>query len=117
MNRFQQGSLFKVKRWYDYSSGKRTYKKQIIGGTGKIRSRREAERAVVALRGSINVDVGTPQTICDLDAHYEARELTAGKSRFRQQFSSLTGDQPEIARCRYQGRTRVDATFQLPHNA
>jgi hypothetical protein len=92
MNRFQQGSLFKVKRkscadvWvfrrYDYSSGKRTYKKQIIGGTGKIRSRREAEKAVVALRDLINVDVGTPQTICDLDAHYKARELTSGKKSF-----------------------------------
>jgi integrase len=92
MNRFQQGSLFKVKRkscadmwvfrWYDYSSGKRTYKKQLIGSTGKIRSRREAEKAVVALRGLINVDVGTPQTICDLDAHYKARELTPGKRSF-----------------------------------
>lgn len=92
MNRFQQGSLFKVKRksrtdvwvfrWYDYSSGKRTYKKQIIGSTGKIRSRREAEKAVVALRGLINVDVGTPQTICDLDAHYKVRELTPGKKSF-----------------------------------
>jgi integrase len=92
MNRFQQGSLFKVKRkscadmwvfrWYDYSSGKRTYKKQLIGSTGKIRSRREAEKAVVALRGLINVDVGTPQTICDLDAHYKAREMTPGKRSF-----------------------------------
>jgi integrase len=92
MNRFQQGSLFKVKRkscadvwafrWYDYSSGKRTYKKKIIGSTGKIRSRREAEKVVVAFRGLINVDVGTPQTICDLDAHYNVRELTSGKKSF-----------------------------------
>lgn len=92
MNRFQQGSLFKIKRkscadvwvfrWYDYSSGKRTYKKQIIGRTGKIRSRREAEKAVVALRGLINVDVGTPRTLCDLDAHYRAHELTPEKKSF-----------------------------------
>jgi integrase len=92
MNRFQQGSLFKVKRescadvwvfrWYDYSSGKRTYKKQIIGSTGTIRSRREAEKAVVVLRGLINVDVGSPQTLCDLDAHYRAHELTAEKKSF-----------------------------------
>jgi integrase len=92
MNRFQQGSLFKAKRksradvwvfrWYDYSSGKRTYKKQIIGSTSKIRSRREAEKAVVALRGLINVDVGTPQTISDLDAHYKVRELTSGRKSF-----------------------------------
>ena len=43
MNRFQQGSLFKLKRkscvgvwvfrWYDNTSGKRTYKKKIIGTT------------------------------------------------------------------------------------
>jgi len=75
MNRFQQGSLFKVKRkrcagvwvfrWYDYTTGRRIYKKQIIGTTGQLRSRRDAEKAVVALRGLINVDVGTPQTVCD----------------------------------------------------
>lgn len=92
MNRFQQGSLFKAKRkscadvwvirWYDYSSGKRTYKKQIIGSTGKIQSRREAEKAVAGLRGLINVDVGTPHTICDLDPHYKVRELTPGKKSF-----------------------------------
>ncbi|WP_263359116.1 tyrosine-type recombinase/integrase [Acidicapsa ligni] len=60
----------------------RLYKKQIIGSTGKIRSRREAEKAVVALRGLINVDVGNPQTICDLDAHYRVRELTLEKKAF-----------------------------------
>lgn len=53
MNRFQQGSLFKVKRkscadvwvfrWYEYTSGKRTYKKQIIGTTGQFRNRLRAE--------------------------------------------------------------------------
>ena len=92
MNRFQQGSLFKttrkgcsdvwVFRWYDYSSGKRIYKKQIIGGVGQIRSRREAEKAVVALRSSINVAIGTPQTICDLAAHYRVHELTTEKKSF-----------------------------------
>ncbi|HUD54076.1 MAG TPA: tyrosine-type recombinase/integrase, partial [Terracidiphilus sp.] len=92
MNRFQQGSLFKttrkgcsdvwVFRWYDYSSGKRIYKKQIIGGVGQIRSRREAEKAVVALRSSINADIGTPQTICDLAAHYRVHELTTEKKSF-----------------------------------
>jgi site-specific recombinase XerD len=30
----------------------------------------------------INVDVGTPHTICDLDAHYKARELTPEKKSF-----------------------------------
>ena len=92
MSRYQQGSLFKAKRksrpdvwvfrWYDYSTGKRIYKKQNIGTVGRLRTRRDAERAVVALRGSINVDVGTPQTVCDLDAHYRAHELTSGRKSF-----------------------------------
>jgi hypothetical protein len=63
MSRFQQGSLFKMERksrpdvwvfrWYDNTSGKRIYKKQIIGSIAQIRSKREAEKAVVALRSSI----------------------------------------------------------------
>src|SRR6266700_590697 len=92
MSRFQQGSLFKLKRkscpdvwvfrWYDYTSGKRIYKKQVIGTIGQLRSRRDAEKAVVALRSWINVDSGTPQTVCDLDAHYRAHELTPGRKSF-----------------------------------
>jgi len=95
MNRFQQGSLFRAKRkrcsdvwafrWYDYSSGKRIYKKEIIGSVAQIRSRREAEKAVAALRSSINVDIGTPHTICDLAAHYRVHELT----QENQSFSSI----------------------------
>jgi hypothetical protein len=67
MNRFQQESLFKAKRkscsdvwvfrWYDYSSGKRIYKKEIIGRVSQIRSKGEAEKAAAALRSSINVDI------------------------------------------------------------
>ena len=92
MNRFQQGSLFKVKRksctdiwvfrWYEHTSEKRTYKKQIIGTVGQFRSRREAEKAVVTLRSSINVAAGTPQNICDLAAHYRVHELTQEKKSF-----------------------------------
>ncbi len=60
MSRFQQGSLFRVKRkscagvwvfrWYDYTTGRRIYKKQIIGTTGQLQSRRDAEKAVLAVR-------------------------------------------------------------------
>ena len=92
MNRYQQGSLFKLDRksrpdvwafrWYENSSGKRTYKKKIIGSVTQIRNRREAERAVVALRSAINVDIGTPQNICDLAAHYRVHELTREKKSF-----------------------------------
>ncbi len=51
-------------------------------GAGEKRSRREAEKAVIALRSSINIDIGTPQTICDLASHYRVRELTREKKSF-----------------------------------
>jgi len=92
VNRFQQGSLFKLERksrpdvwafrWYENTSGKRTYKKKIIGSVAQLRNRREAEKAVVALRSSINVDIGTPHTICDLATHYRVHELTQEKKSF-----------------------------------
>ena len=92
MNRYQQGSLFKLKRkscadvwvfrWYEGTPGKRIYKKQIIGDVRQIRSRLEAEKAVQALRISINVDIGTPNTIRDLEAHYRKHELTHEKKSF-----------------------------------
>jgi site-specific recombinase XerD len=69
-------------RWYENTSGKRTYKKKIIGSVTQLRNRREAERAVVALRSAINVDIGTPQNICDLAAHYRVHELTREKKSF-----------------------------------
>jgi len=92
VNRYQQVSLFKLERksrpdvwafrWYENSSGKRTYKKKIIGSVTQLRNRREAEKVVLALRSSINVDIGTPQTICDLAAHYQAHELTQERKAF-----------------------------------
>jgi integrase len=92
MSRFQQGSLFKVERksvpdvwvfrWYENTLGKRTYKKQIIGSVTKMRNRREAEKTVTALRSSINAEVGTPQTVCDLAAHYRLHELTRDRKAF-----------------------------------
>lgn len=92
MKRFQQGSLLRIKRksgadvwvfrWYDYSSEKRVYKKQIIGNVEQMQSKRDAEKSVVALRSSINVDTGTPRTVADLDAHYRKHELTEDKKAF-----------------------------------
>jgi hypothetical protein len=71
MGRFQQGSLFKLERksvpdvwvfrWYENTLGKRTYKQQIIGNVTKLRNRWEAEKTVIALRSSINAEVGTPK--------------------------------------------------------
>lgn len=76
MSRFQQGSLFKLSRkscpdvwvfrWYDNSSGTRKYKKHIIGGVVEFRNRREAEKAAIPLRSSINAEVGTPRSVGDL---------------------------------------------------
>jgi len=92
MRRFQHGSLFKLKRkscpdvwvfrWYDSSTGKRIRRKQIIGNVTKLRNRGEAEKAVMALRSSINVDVGIPRSICDLAAHYRLHELTRERKAF-----------------------------------
>ena len=92
MSRFQRGSLFKLKRksctdvwvfrWYDSSTGKRIRKKQIIGNVTKLRNRGEAEKAVMALRSAINVEVGIPKSICDLAAHYQLHELTRERKAF-----------------------------------
>lgn len=92
MSRIQQGSLFKLERksrpdvwvfrWYDSSSGKRRYKKQIMGSVVELRNRREAEMAVIALRSSINADVGTPRLVFDLAAHYRLHELTSERKAF-----------------------------------
>jgi hypothetical protein len=104
MSRFQQGSLFKLKRksvpdvwvfrWYENASGTRTYKKQIMGNVTKLRSRREAEKIVIALRSSINAEVGTPKTVCDLAAHYRLHELT----RERKAFSTIENHRPLFKR-------------------
>lgn len=109
MNRLQQGSLFKLARksrpavwafrWYDNTSGKRIYKKQIIGSVAQIRNKREAEKAVVALRSSINVDIGTPNTICDLAEHYRVHELTQEKKSF----STIDSHHSIHVDCRFDG--------------
>ena len=92
MSRFQQGSLFKLERksvpdvwvfrWYETTLEKRTYKKQIVGSVTKLRNRREAEKNVIALRSSINAEVGTPKSVCDLAAHYRLHELTRERKAF-----------------------------------
>ena len=92
MSRFQQGSLFKLERkrrpdvwvfrWYESTSGKRRYKKQIIGTVTELRNRGEAEKAIIALRSSINAEIGTPKSVCDLAAHYRKHELTTERKAF-----------------------------------
>jgi integrase len=92
MSRFQQGSLLKQKRksgpdvwvfrWYDETSGKRTYKKRNLGTVKDLPSRRDAEQAVADFRANINVEVRVPITVSDLIAHYRKHELTDDKKAF-----------------------------------
>ena len=83
--RFQSGSLFKVKRkegpdiwvfrFYEEVSGKRIYRKQIIGKVDQFPLRRDAEKEVASLRTRINFDMHAPQTVAELIQHYEEHEL------------------------------------------
>jgi integrase len=92
MSRFQQGSLSKMKRkgspdvwvfrWYDSFNGKRTYKKKPIGTVVEYPQRRDAEKAVLSFRITINSQVQTPQRVCDLIAHYRVHELTPERKSF-----------------------------------
>ena len=92
MSRFQQGSLLKQKRksgpdvwvfrWYDETSGKRTYKKRNLGTVRDLPSRRDAEQAVADFRANINVEVRVPITVSELIAHYRKHELTEDKKAF-----------------------------------
>ncbi len=91
MPRFQNGSLMRMKRksgpdawvfrWYDESSGKRTYRKRVVGTVDKMPLRRDAERSVAQRRVNINREITSPDTVRDLIAHYKTHELTedAGK--------------------------------------
>jgi integrase len=92
MSRFQQGSLLKQKRksgpdvwvfrWYDDTSGKRTYKKRNLGTVKDLPSRQDAEQAVADFRANINVEVRVPITVSELIAHYRKHELTEDKKAF-----------------------------------
>jgi integrase len=85
-NRFQRGSLLKeprkdgpavwVLRFYDYQEGRRKYRRQIIGTVIELPSKRDAEKAVAALRENINSVVSVPQTVAELIAHYRDHELS-----------------------------------------
>jgi hypothetical protein len=56
--------------------------KQIIGNVTKLQNREEAEKAVIALRSSVNVEVGMPKSVRDLAAHYRLHELTGERKAF-----------------------------------
>jgi integrase len=91
-NRFQQGSLMLVKnkttddswlfRWYEDRAGKRVHRNQRIGTVREFPRRRDAEKAVLALRAKINSGVRSPETVADLIAHYSKHELTLDRKAF-----------------------------------
>jgi integrase len=92
MQRFQNGCLTKVKRksgsqvwtfrWYEQHGENRTYRKRVIGTVVEMPSRRDAEKALVHLRQTINSEVVAPRTVNDLIAHYATHELVAERKAF-----------------------------------
>jgi integrase len=84
-DRFQRGSLLResrkgtadvwVLRFYESTEGKRKYRRQIIGTVTELPLKRDAEKAVAALRSNINSGVRVPQTVAELIVHYRQHEL------------------------------------------
>lgn len=91
-NRFQNGSLTLVKnkqadaswlfRYYEDVDGKRIRRNLKIGTVLQFPRRRDAEKAVLSLRSTINCGVRAPQTLNDLVAHYRKHELTTERKAF-----------------------------------
>lgn len=92
MQRYQEGCLQKTKRkngtqvwtfrWYDLTGDKRTYRKRVIGTVAEMPQRRDAERMLLQRRININAGVTSPETVCDLIAHYKLHELTPQRKAF-----------------------------------
>ena len=91
-NRFQNGSLTLVKnkraddswffRYYEDLGGKRVHRNLRIGTVRELPRRRDAEKAVLSLRSTINSGVRAPETVRDLVAHYRKHELTLERKAY-----------------------------------
>lgn len=91
-NRFQNGSLTLVKnkraddswffRYYEDVDGKRVHRNLRIGTVRELPRRRDAEKAVLSLRSTINSGVRAPETVRDLVAHYRKHELTMERKAY-----------------------------------
>jgi integrase len=91
-NRFQNGSLTLVKnkkaddswffRYYEDVAGKRVHRNLRIGTVREFPRRREAEKAVMSLRSTINSGFRSPETVSDLVAHYRKHELTLERKAY-----------------------------------
>jgi integrase len=58
-------------------AAKRVYRNRKIGTVKEFPHRRDAEKAVLALRANINSEVRSPETVNNLIAHYSMIELSA----------------------------------------
>jgi integrase len=102
--RFQNGSLMLVKnkttpdtwflRFYEDTGEKRVYRRQRIGTVREFPHRRDAEKAVLVLRGKINTEVSSPETVNDLLTHYQKYELTPARKAYASIQNHLT-----LAKC------------------
>jgi len=91
-SRFQNGSLKLVKnkraddswffRYYEDVGGKRVHRNLRIGSVREFPRRRDAEKALLSLRSTINSGVRAPQTVSELIAHYKKYELTLDRKAF-----------------------------------
>ena len=90
-HRFQNGSLVLVKnkstahtwffRFYEEVEGRRVYRKLKVGSVRQLPHRRDAEKAVLALRSKINSDTRSPETVNELITHYKKFELVPESGR------------------------------------
>lgn len=96
--RFQNGSLSLLKnktapatwyfRFYEERNGHRTYRRQRVGTIKELPYRRDAERAVLALRVDVNSAVRAPETVSELITHYKKHELEGNREK---RASTLSG--------------------------
>jgi len=69
-------------RYYEDVNGKRVHRNLKIGTVREFPRRRDAEKAVLSLRSTINSGVRAPETVNDLIAHYRKHELTLERKAF-----------------------------------
>ena len=69
-------------RFYEERDGRRVYRNQRIGTIRGLRTRRDAEKAVLNLRVKVNSEIRSPETVSELINHYKKHELSeAGNKR------------------------------------
>ena len=69
-------------RYYEDQGSKRVHRNVRIGSVRQYPHRRDAEKAVLSLRATINSGVRTPETVDELITHYSKHELTPERKAF-----------------------------------